>query len=177
MAIVAGAMWLAVSSCQTTPRFNYDFEQETVLDQFDWECRTLYRLSPEHATSGAKSLEMLLYPAPAADLENYPGVSFTRFDPDWSGNRALVFDAYNPETTPLRLGVRIDDRDSPDYAERFNNSFVLAPGDNRVSISFTDLVTSGSKRRLDQRRIRAVMLFLANPKERHSIYLDRVRLE
>lgn len=174
---VLSAIALAAAACQPTPRFDYDFEDEGILDQLEWKCRTQYRISPEHASSGSRSLELSLYPAPADEPESYPGVSFTKFDPDWSRFRTLVFDAHNPEESALQLAVRIDDRDAPDYSERYNQAFTLAPGDNRVSIPLADLVTSGTKRRLDSRGISTVILFLVQPKESHTLYLDRVRLE
>ena len=65
---VLGAFTLATVACQPKPRFDYDFEDERVLDQLEWKCRTMYRISPEHATSGAKSLELTLYLA-SADVE------------------------------------------------------------------------------------------------------------
>jgi hypothetical protein len=46
-----------------------------------------------------------------------------------------------------------------------------------VSIPLTALLTSGAKRPLDLRKIRMVALFVANPGERRTLYLDRVRLE
>jgi hypothetical protein len=168
---------LPCPSCQRAPRFDHDFEQEGALDEFAWQCRTLYRLSGEHAASGSRSLEITMHPAPEGTGENYPGLSFSKFDPDWSAFRSLAFDAYNPGETPLGLALRIDDREDPDYADRFNRSVALAPGPNRISIPFAELVASGTKRALDLRRVRTVALFVANPKERRTLYLDRVRLE
>jgi hypothetical protein len=171
---MAGACCLG---CDTKPRFGYDFEDETVLDQLHWSCGTLFRMSGDHATSGHRSLEISLYPAADSVVEHYPGISFSGFDADWSARRALVFDVFNPEDTPLPLEVRIDDRESLDYRDRFNRTYPLAPGDNRISIPLASLVTAGTRRQLDLRRIRVVSLFLVNPGERHTLYLDRVGLE
>jgi hypothetical protein len=168
---------LLPSSCQRKPGFGYDFESERILDDIEWKCRTLYRISSEHATSGSKSLEISFHPAPEGESGHYPGVSFSRFDPDWSGHRAIVFDAHNPENADLRLTLRIDDREAPEYPDRFNRSFTLSPGENHIAIPLGELVSSGTKRTLDPRRIQRVMFFLANPKERHTLYLDRIRLE
>jgi len=164
-------------TCGETPLFNNDFEHPAVLDELVWKCGTLYRLSPEHATSGISSLEVTFSPGPPGVGERYPGLSLTDFNPDWSGRRALVFDAHNPESAALRLTLRIDDREAPRYPDRFNRSFTLSPGDNHIAIPLGELVTSGTKRTLDPRRIQRVMFFLANPKERHTLYLDRIRLE
>ena len=163
--------------CERRPRFGYDFEDERVLDELQWSCGTLFLVSADHATSGNRSLEVSLYPAAESVTEHYPGVSFSGFDADWSGRRALVFDVFNPEDTAVALEVRIDDRESPDYRDRFNRTHTLAPGGNRISIPLASLVTSGTRRQLDLRRIRVVSLFLVNPGERHTLYLDRVGLE
>jgi hypothetical protein len=168
---------LLCPACEERPRFGFDFEQDRDLDELEWSCGALFRLSDAHATTGKRSLEMSLYPATDGDTEHYPGVAFTNFDPDWFGRRALVFDAHNPEAAPLPLEVRIDDRESPDYEDRFNASYTLAPGGNRVSIPLAALRTSGTKRPLRLGRIRTVALFLANPEERHTLFLDRVVLE
>lgn len=168
---------LLAPACQRQPQFGYDFERDQVLDELVWTCRTLLRLSPEHAASGARSLEIAFHPAPGGLDENYPGVSFAGFDPDWSGSRTLALDAFNPEAAPLAVTLRIDDRKAPDYPDRFNRTLRLDSGPNRISLPIGELVTSGTNRPLDRRRIRTVMLFLANPAERHTLYLDRVRLE
>lgn len=168
---------LSPIACRKQPQFGWDFEHEAILDDFAWKCRTLYRLSPDYATSGTKSLEILFHPAPAGSAGNYPGVSFSGFDPDWTRYQALAFDVHNPEDSPLGLTLRIDDRDTPDYSDRLNRQLLLPPGQNRILIPFSEFITSGTKRKLDFRMIQTVMVFLANPSERHTLYLDRVRLE
>jgi hypothetical protein len=166
-----------IPSCRERRPFSYDFEESGILDELAWRCRTIYRLSPEHATSGTRSLEVTFFPAPPEDRENYPGVSFPAFDPDWNSRRSLVFDVYNPEERVLRLTLRIDDRRGPTYPERLNRTLTLAPGANRISIPLAGMLTSGSRRPLNLANILRVSLFMANPRERHTLYLDRVGLE
>ncbi len=165
------------AACREKPRFDYDFEREAFLDELGWKCGTLYRLSPLHATSGANSLEVTFYPGPSGDDESYPGLSLSDFDANWSGYRAMVFDAYNPEEKAIILGIRIDDRENPDYADRFNKAITLQPGDNHISIPFSLLNTSGPTRTLDLGNILVAALFMVNPKERHTVFFDRIRLE
>jgi len=164
-------------ACRETPRFDYDFEQPAILDTLDWKCGTLFRLSPDHATSGARSLEVMFYPGPPGVDESYPGLSLTDFDRNWSGYRTLIFDAFVPGEKAIRLALRIDDRENPDYAERFNVAIPLAPGSNHIAIPLTGLVTSGSKKPLNLEKIRRATFFLVNPKERFTIFFDRVRVE
>lgn len=164
-------------ACRKSPRFNYDFEQPAVLDELQWQCGTLYRISPDHATSGTNSLEVTFYPGPPGVDESYPGLSFTDFNRNWSGYRALVFDAFVPGGKTIHLALRIDDLENPDYAERFNTAIALNPGDNHIAIPLTGLITSGSKKPLDLNNILEVILFLANPKERYTIIFDCIRVE
>ena len=110
--LLAAALCLG---CERKPRFDYDLEHETALDDLVWSCGTLYRLSEDHATSGRSSLEISIHPAAEQATEHSPGITFSGFDADWSDCRALVFDAHNPEAAPLPLEVRVDDRESPDY--------------------------------------------------------------
>lgn len=163
--------------CRERHRFGYDFEQRAILDTLKWQCGTLFQLAPDHATSGASSLEVTFYPGPPGVDENYPGFSLTDFDRDWSGYRTLVFDAFNPEPGIIHLAVRIDDRENPDYADRYNRGIVLNPGGNSIAIPLPELVTSGLKQPLDLKNILGVMFFLVNPKERHTVYFDRIRVD
>jgi hypothetical protein len=177
--VLGPALSLAVLtlSCRDRPPFSYDFEEPGILDDLSWRCRTLYRISPDHATSGARSLEVTFFPAPAEDRENYPGVSLPVPNPDWTGRKTLVFDVYNPQDVTIRLTLRIDDRRGPMYPERLNQSFAVSPGANRISIPLGGMATSGSRRPLNLANILRVSLFMANPRERYTLHLDRVRLE
>ncbi len=164
-------------ACTEKPRFFYDFETDRDLDDLVWKCKTLFRLADQHATSGSRSLEVEFYPDPDNTGEHYPGIAFNRFNPDWSIYSSLCFDAFNPEEKALNLVVRIDDRKNPDYPDRYNTAIILVPGANHVSLPLNGLITSGTKKRLNMARIEGVILFLSNPKERHTLFLDRVLVE
>lgn len=110
-------------------------------------------------------------------MESYPGISLVDFDPNWPRHRALSFDAFNPQTSVIRLALRIDDRENPDYPERFNGVVTLAPGKNHVVIPFSELLASGSRRRLDFRKIDKVILFVPSPTERLTIYPDNLKFD
>lgn len=168
---------LLIASCRSRPVLHEDFETPQSLDALHWSCGAAYSLSEKHAASGRKSLRLDLYPASSGSGNNYPGVSFADFNRNWKKHRALQFAVFNPEVTPIRLTVRIDDRKKPDYDERFNKSFLIAPGGNRLSLPLEELVTSGTRRRLDLQNIELVVIFLANPTEKHTLYIDNVRLD
>lgn len=175
--VILTVLLAIASSCTSKPPFSFDFEREKDLDELGWRCRTLFTLSEEHATSGGRSLKVEFYPDRSGGEENYPGLSLAGFDPDWSERRNLVFDVYNPAAAPVHLGLRIDDADNPPYADRFNERRIIDAGENHVVIPLGAMVTSGTKRALRTGRIQSVILFLANPQERHTLYFDRITLE
>ena len=98
-------------------------------------------------------------------------------DTNWSKYGALRFDVYNPQGVDIPLAVRIDDKkDYPDYADRYNRSFVIKPGANTVSIPFKSLITSGTNRLLNMKMIYCVVIFMVQPKEKTVLYFDYIRL-
>jgi len=153
-------------------RILFDFESDAELDKVHWKCHTLLSLSGENVTHGNKSLRLELYPS------EYPGLSPVIENKDWEDYKYLSFDMYNPETAEVKIVVRIDDReDSPDYADRYNHSFVLMPGLNRINIPLQELVTSGTNRKLDLGNIQAFVIFMVNPPEKVTVYVDCIRLK
>lgn len=172
LAIIA-LVCLIGTACFKAPaeRILFDFETDRELDQFHWKCRTLFSLSDAHATHGSKSLKLELYPS------EYPGLAPMIKNTDWSHYGALRFDVYNPQSREVSLSVRIDDReDYPDYADRYNSSFVISPGANTVTISFDSFMTSGTKRPLNRKKIYRLLMFLTQPVEKTTLYLDYMRL-
>ncbi len=152
-------------------RLLFDFESDAELDRFHWRCFTLFSLSGELATHGESSLRLELYPS------DYPGLAPIIERRDWRGYKALCFDIYNPDHRELPIAVRIDDRkDYPNYKDRYNKSFILKPGMNRMRISLDTLVTSGTDRKLDLKNIYRVLIFMARPERTVVLYVDYIRL-
>jgi len=149
-----------------------DFESDSELDKVKWKCHTLFRLSNENATHGSKSLKFEFYPSA------YPGFSPVLETSDWINYDDLSFDVYNPETKKIEIVVRIDDReDAPGYTDRYNRSFSLSLGLNRISIPFDTLITSGAGRKLDLKTIQALVIFMVDPLEKVTLYVDYIRLD
>lgn len=167
--------WLALTGCHREPSGGhvfFDFESDVELDQFHWKCHTLFSLSREHITHGEKSLRLELYPS------DYPGLTPMIEKRDWSRYDALRFDIYNPQNEAVTLTVRIDDRkDYPNYADRYNKSFILKPGMNRMRIPLNTLVTSGTNRKLNLQKIYRILVFMTRPEKRVVLYVDYIRLE
>jgi hypothetical protein len=150
----------------------FDFETDSELDRLHWKCHSLLNLSDENVTHGKGSLKMELYPAA------YPGLLPELENESWMDYEYLGFDIYNPEAKDMKITVRIDDReDAPDYSDRYNHSIILEPGLNRIKIQLNDLITSGTKRKLDLRSIHSLAIFMVNPSERTTLYVDYMRLQ
>jgi len=78
---------------------------------------------------------------------------------------------------PVSLVLRIDDKkDAFEFNDRYNKSFVLAPGLNQVRIPLENLETSGNSRRLDLKNIYRFLVFMSHPDKRYVLYLDYFRL-
>ncbi len=149
----------------------FDFKSDSDLDQFSWECHTLFSLSNEHATHGKKSLKLELFPS------DYPGLAPKLAVNDWQDFSTFSFDVYNPQNREVSLTVRIDDKkDYPDYPDRYNKSFRLRQGANTIIIPIHELETSGTKRRLNLDNIYKVIMFMAQPKEKAVLFFDNFRL-
>ncbi len=149
----------------------FDFESDADLDQIHWKCHTLFTLSDQYATHGTKSLKMELYPS------TYPGFASPLKQNDLKNFTAFCFDIYNPEGKEVPITLRIDDKeDSPDYSDRYNRTFTLTPGMNRMTIPLGSLITSGTDRKLDLEKINRFLLFSVNPEQKLILYLDHIRL-
>jgi hypothetical protein len=155
----------------TKERILFDFESDSELDRIQWKCHTLFSLSSDHTTHGQRSLKMELYPS------NYPGLDPKLEEKDWRGYKALCFDIYNPEEKNVQISVRIDDqKDYPEYKDRYNKSFILNQGMNQIRIPFNTLVTSGTDRNLTLKNIYRLLIFTSNPEKKVVLYIDYIRL-
>ena len=154
-----------------TERVLFDFESDSELDRLSWKCHTLFALSEIHATRGAHCLKMDLYPS------SYPGVSFLLQTGDWSGYHSLGMDVFNPQGVALFLTIRIDDRlDYPDYPDRYSVSFSFNSGVNHFVLPLKNLVTAGGRRPLNLEQIYRFLIYMVDPVEKATFYLDNVRL-
>lgn len=161
------------------PLFHYDFESDADLDAIPWQCRLIFSLTKDHATSGKQSLKMSYYPDQPGAKTGYPGLSLLGFDPDWHKAKLLCADIFNPSSEHLVMGLRVDDRPEPPFEERFNTELDLQPGLNLIKVPLENLVTSHAqqKRKLNFRRIQSVSLFFIKPESSLSVFVDNIRLE
>jgi hypothetical protein len=149
----------------------FDFELDQDLDRVHWKCHTLLSLSDEHATHGMKSLRLELFPSP------YPGLNPALDKKDWRGYSSLCLDLFNPDNEDRKIVIRIDDKeDANDYADRYNKSFLLRPGTNKIEIPLNSLITSSTNRALNLRKIYKYLIFMVSPVQKTVLYVDYIRL-
>jgi hypothetical protein len=167
-------IWLSAAHCTklASEKILFDFESDSDLDRFHWECHTLFSLSDEHATHGGKSLKLELLPS------DYPGLTPKLASNNWKGYNTLSFDVYNAQQKVIPLTIRMDDRkDHPDYPDRYDKSFILKPGANTIAIPLDTLETSGTKRKLNLKNIYKIIIFTVHPDAQVVLYFDYFRLK
>jgi hypothetical protein len=105
-------------------------------------------------------------------------VDFDEPYPDWRGRDALVWTIVSDLDRPLLMAIRVHDAAHDQrFRDRFNRKFTVAPGVNRLRIPLDDIRNAPDRRKMDMRRIRAVILFVFDLKRPASLFLGPLRLE
>jgi hypothetical protein len=169
--MAVGVVFLVACNTPSSGEFVlYDFETDEELNRLHWHCHTLYSLSDQYGTHGLRSLKMELFPS------DYPGLDTILQDRDWANFSFLGIDIYNPEQEEIVISIRIDDKNNPDYNDRYNKKFFIKPGLNRLSVSLNRLYTSDRTRTLNLETIRKFLLFIPHPQKKVVLYVDYIRL-
>jgi len=171
---IATCILIFISCTENLPRkyIISDFESDADMDRLIWKCHTLFSLSQGHATHGKSSLKMEFYPSP------YPGLNPILAKKDWHHYKKLCFDIYNPEKHSIRINIRIDDSNNAlRYEDRYNKSFILKPGMNRMLISLNTLLTSVTGKKINLKSICKLIIFMHKPELKAVLYIDYLRLE
>ena len=106
-------------------RFALDTSGAPAATQALWQVRdATLELTSEHATSGQSVLKAAFGDHGALWVESHSQPF------DWSRCRAIAFDVFNPCSNGVPLLIRIDDKDSQGFRDRYerSDSFVLPPG-------------------------------------------------
>ncbi len=113
------------------------------------------------------------------EATKYPGVSFFEPVPDWRAFHMLVADVENPDADVLNLVIRVHDIGHGNaYADRFNRSFKLAPGERRViEIELADIQHAPRNRLMDMAQISDVTLFRVRESASSHLRLYSIRLK
>jgi hypothetical protein len=127
----------------------------------------------DHEGRTVSAMQLRLPPA------RYSGFALKHFPGDWRGLRALRLLVVNPEPVAIDLTVRIDDAayDSKlDIDDRYNRSFPLVPGLNRIEIPLSDVASAPRGRRFDLGHVQLLLLYVVDLKEPRSIIVGPISL-
>jgi hypothetical protein len=107
-----------------------------------------------------------------------PGLQIREPVPDWRGYQYLGFTVYSPLSAPLDLFVRINDAYHDNtYDDRFNTALSVLPGMNTMRIPLEAVESGPVDRLMDMASIQSVTLFLIEPPEPVTLYVDDMHLE
>lgn len=111
----------------------------------------------------------------------YSGASLHNLPSDWRGYDQLNMTVWNPQDHAISLTLRINDlaheQDSGEYVDRFNRSFQITPGINRISQNLNDVATAPKDRGMDMNNVRRLMLFTSDVTQPGHICLSQLRLQ
>ena len=135
------------------------------------------RLKVVETEDGRPRLQMTLLPG------DYSGASLKDFPGDWRGYDTLGIDLELPSNASLSLTLRVHDRQHEngphayEYSDRFNRSFLLHPGHNRLQIPLEQIRQAPAGRDMDMERIVDVTLFASSLKTPRVVIIQRLFLK
>ncbi len=108
----------------------------------------------------------------------WPGVTLEEPFADWRGWRAFVVEAANPNDTPIRLYVRVNDRIHDNrWEDRFDTAVELPPRSRgRFEFPVADIVGAPQGRRLNLTQVEKIVVFHSGPAPGRAFYLERLSL-
>jgi len=111
----------------------------------------------------------------------YSGASLDNLPSDWEGYEELAFALWNPQSYAISLTLRINDMahelGNNTYHDRFNRTFQIEPGINRLQQSLDSVVTSPRSRQMELDDIRRLMFFTSNLDQPARLCLGELRLK
>jgi hypothetical protein len=110
--------------------------------------------------------------------EPWPGVTVVEPYPDWRGHDHLAFEIFSELETAIDVEIQIHDTlRKTAYRDRFNRTFRVVPGLNRLSVAL-DAVRRGPRGRdLDLSHVAKIILIGRRPDKPFKLYLSEMRLE
>jgi len=110
--------------------------------------------------------------------EPWPGVTITEPYPDWGGYETLKFAIYSELETTIDVEIQIHDTLSKTaYRDRFNRTFRIKPGLNRLAVATDDVRRGPKGRDLDMSSIGKIVLIGRRPEKPFKLYLSEFRLQ
>jgi len=117
----------------------------------------------------------------ALTTRRYSGASLDNLPSDWRGYDGLAIALWNPQGHVIPLTLRINDlaheQGSNQFHDRFNRSFEIRPGINRIHQDLDEVATAPRDRRMDMDDIRRLMVFTSNLSQPARLCLGELRLQ
>ncbi|MCK4502463.1 MAG: CIA30 family protein [Desulfuromonadales bacterium] len=147
---------------------------ETPLEITRWSGSSQRKVDQKIFFSGDASLQVRL------TTQRYSGIGLKDFPHDWTKYSAVSLRVYNPDRESLTLHFRIHDQFHRDhsnaYSDRYNASFDILPGWNRLLVSLAKVRSAPKGRLLDLSKIAGIGVFVGKLDKPRMIYLDEVKL-
>lgn len=107
----------------------------------------------------------------------YPGVVLEYPPQDWRCYQALKFTVSQPDSLPLELFVRIDDRsDGTPGRNRIYFQFEIQAGRQEICVPFPEIQAQAKDSVFDFAKVRRLVFFLDRPDRPRTFWLDDLRL-
>ncbi len=173
--LVVEAAWSELGLRRAFPIIN-GFETRAERQQLFFNATRIgAEFNRDIVSQGAHSLRLELAPG------GYSGIRIRSCYGDWSSYGFFALDAFNPQSEPLRLVLRlsdvIHDRGTHSYHDRFNQTLLLQPGWNKLQFSVADINNSPKERSMKMDAICNLGIFAAGLAQPAVVYLDNIRLE
>jgi hypothetical protein len=148
---------------------------ETPFEASRWDGDARFSVDRSVARHGKASLRVDM------DTSLYSGVALVYFPRDWRGYHFLNLEVLNPSQEEIDITCRIHDQRHADgeqrYEDRFNKTFRLRSGWNRLRVDLEEVARAPVGRTLDLGTIRAIGIFASRLSTPRTIFLDHIRLE
>jgi hypothetical protein len=152
------------------------FESVQELSRFDFAAEEHARLTSTLDEHGRPVRGLSLH----LPRGKYPGFGLRYFPRDWRSLRALRLLLVNPEPVPFAMTVRIDDAEhDPELGleDRYNRSFLLSPGVNRIEIPLADIAAAPHSRRFDLARVQLLLVYAIDLARAREVIVGPIVLE
>lgn len=107
----------------------------------------------------------------------YPGFYISEPYPDFSEYDTLTIDLLSSQDSVINLTVRINDLTHNNmYNDRYNRTFRIQPGMNRIVILCEDIAYAPVNRNMDMTAITSFQIFAAKPAKAFVLYFDNLEL-
>jgi len=110
----------------------------------------------------------------------WPGVAFHDVWPNWTNYATLTIDVAIEGDAPLSLHLRVHDeahKARQEFTDRFNRSYLLAPGEHTLRIPLTDIANAPRGRLMDLTSVSELIVFGDASNAGRSFRLYEIRLE